>query len=167
MFYSWCNQGLSRLGTIGLILLALSGCTPQPGANSAGATNQVSQAPDKHEHSHEHEEELGVHGGHMLHLEPHGFHAEWTHDDDSHTITVYADEIADQVKEIRFDVQIEGAEKESFALNSAESGAWSISSEALTTHLNMGEAAKVELVIVDGTGENTVHIEHEEHEHHH
>jgi hypothetical protein len=155
---------LNLVAVFGCAMLTASlGCQPAPTAPPTVAVEE--HAPDEHSHAHDHGEE-GPHGGHLVDLEPRGVHAEWTHDDDSHQITVYLDDFdAEKISSAKFTVQIADAPIEEFPLARGDSG-WSVTSEALMTHLNMGEAATVKLVVVDDTGEQSAKMEpHEHHAH--
>lgn len=138
------------------------GCQPKADPPAANAP-----AADDHDHDHDHaHEENGPHGGHLVDLQPSGRHAEWTHDDETHLITVYLDEFdAEKVTSAMFTVEIPDAESEQFELADGDDG-WTITSEALMTHLNMGEAATVKLVVVDESGEHSAKMEPHEHHHH-
>ena len=146
-----------------LALVSLSlGCTPAEKPSTETAQPAETDSHAGHDHGHE---DLGPHGGHLLHLSPSNGHAEWTHDDDNHLITVYLDEAsADAIKEAKFVVKI-GEESEEFPLEAGDDG-WSITSETLLTHINMGEAADVQLIVVDDSGEQSSKIEAHEHHHH-
>lgn len=139
---------------------ATLGCQPAPPPPPA-------QEPtaESHDHAHAHDEE-GPHGGHLVDLEPLGVHAEWTHDDESHLITVFLDDFdAEKVASVKFTVEIADTPTEEFPLERGDDG-WAVTSEALMTHLNMGEAATVKLVVVDDTGEQSAKMEPHEHHHH-
>jgi hypothetical protein len=107
----------------------------------------------------------------MLHLDPDGVHAEWTHDDDSKLITVYLDELAAPPSEVRIVVKAGDTEPQTFALTKGEGGTgggtWTTTSDALLTHLAMGEAAQVKLVVVTADKEMSAQIEHSDEHHHH
>ncbi len=151
---------LMGLAVLGLVV----GC--QPATKEAAEIQTPPAAADAHAgHDHGHDE-TGPHGGHLLHLEPAGVHAEWTHDDETHLITVFLDDFdAEKISEAKFVVDIPNAESEEFALTASDAG-WTVTSEALVTHMNMGEAATVKLVVVDDSGEQSTKIEHHEHHHH-
>ncbi|GIW98723.1 MAG: hypothetical protein KatS3mg111_2056 [Pirellulaceae bacterium] len=119
---------------------------------------------DSHHHAHD---DLGPHGGHWIHLQPTGAHAEWTHDDETHTISVYLEpSLDDSVEAVQFEVKI-GEQTEQFPLQ-RKGEAWTIVSEPLLTHLNMGEAVDTTLQVVSGDQQLSARIEaHEEHHHHH
>ena len=109
---------------------------------------------------------VGPHGGHMLHLEPDGVHAEWTHDDETHEIVVYLDDLDDAaVKEVKFSVKIGDTEPQDFPLVAGEQG-WTITSEELMTHINMSEGVEVSLAVQEGDSRLTTKIESHEHHHH-
>lgn len=160
-----------------LALLALAcwilpwsvGCqNPSSQEPTAAADSESADASHDEEshagHSHDHDD-VGPHGGHLLHLSPSDAHAEWTHDDDNHLITVYLDDFdADKIEAAKFVVQVQD-QTEEFALTPGDQG-WSISSEALMNHINMGEAADVQLVVTDDNGDHTTKIEAHEHHHH-
>ena len=154
-----------RILSISLAFLSLPsiiGCGGG-GENSAGNSSTAQQDSDDSDHGHHHHD-LGPHGGHMLHLEPSGVHAEWTHDDESYLVSVFLDDFeADKIQAVKFVTKI-GDESEEYPLESTENG-WTISSEALLTNINMGEAVDVSLVVVDDAGEQTCTID--EHGHHH
>lgn len=145
-----------------LICTATMGCKPSTSTAPAGSTG--ADAHDDHSHAHAHEEH-GPHGGHMVHLEPTGSHAEWTHDDDAHLISVYLDDFdAAKVVSVKFTAKI-GDALEEFPLTSSD-GTWSITSQELLTHINMKDAAEVNLEVVDASGVHTAKIEAHEHHHH-
>ncbi len=149
-----CAAGLGSMSLMGLV-----GCQPAPAP-------PVASQPAADEHAHHHHDEPGPHGGHLVDLQPSGAHAEWAHDDDVHLITVYLDDFdAQKVSEVKFTVEIPDADAEVFALARGDDG-WTVTSEALLTHLNMGEAATVKLVVVDDSGEHSSKMEAHEHHHH-
>lgn len=159
--------------SVALMFLALGlfgtiGCDTKPSTKPVAGAGTTGS--DDHDHAHDHGEH-GPHGGHMVHLEPDGVHAEWSHDDDTKTITVYLDEVAKPASEVKFVVKVGDTEPQTFALSKSEGGmgggTWTISSDALMTHLNMGEAAKVQLVVSSDDKQMTSTIEHSDEHHHH
>lgn len=150
----------SRWMLCGLLLLA-SGCGPAtPAPDTADAGTAPADAHAGHDHG-----EHGAHGGHLLHLEPTGAHAEWTHDDDQHLITVFLDDFdKSKVSAVKFTVKI-GDNVEEFPLAAADQG-WTITSQELLTHINMKEAAEVNLIVEDDAGKHSSKIEAHEHHHH-
>lgn len=146
------------------IVAMLVGCGPAADDDAQDDAAENQPAESAHDHSHDHGE-LGPHGGHLVHLDPAGVDAEWTHDDESHLITVYLDGFdAEKIQSAMFVAKI-GDNDEEFALEAAGEG-WAITSEALMTHLNMGEAVPVSLVVVDESGKQSALIENHEHHHH-
>lgn len=156
---------LAILALVALTLPAQLGCDSQPAPQASAPSETTDASSDSHAgHSHGHDE-VGPHGGHLLHLEPSQVHAEWTHDDDSHLITVFLDDFdADKIENAKFVVQV-GDQTEEFPLASSEQG-WTVTSEALMNHINMGEAADVQLVVTDDEGDHTSKIEAHDHHHH-
>ena len=152
---------------IALSLLSLAaglGCEPatETTDSTAGTTVPAADAHAGHDHGHG---DVGPHGGHLLHLEPTGSHAEWTHDDDAKLITVYVDDFdAASISKLLFEVKI-GDEVQEFPLTATDNG-WTITSEELLTHINMGEAATVHLVLEDSAGRQAAKIEAHDHHHH-
>lgn len=145
-----------------LICAVTVGCKQSTPTAPAGST--AAGTTDSHDHDHAHEDH-GPHGGHMVHLEPTGSHAEWTHDDDAHLISVYLDDFdAAKVATVKFTAKI-GDALEEFPLTSSD-GTWNITSQELLTHINMKDAAEVNLVVVDDSGVHTAKIEAHEHHHH-
>lgn len=136
---------------------------PTAGAPTSGTTADTADDEGGHHHDHG---DSGPHGGHLLHLEPSGAHAEWTHDDDENLITVYLDDFdADEITAVKFTVTIGEEAAEEFELTQADEG-WTITSQELLTHINMGEAAKVALVVEEGDTPQSAAIEAHEHHHH-
>ncbi len=150
-----------------LSVFFVAGCESKPQPKDDG---KAASAGDAHSHEHGHGEH-GPHGGHLLHLDPDGVHAEWTHDDDSKLITLYLDDLAKPAAEVKFVVKAGDAEPQTYALAKAEGstggGTWTIKDDALLTHLNMGEAANVKLVVVADGKELSTKIEHSDEHHHH
>lgn len=157
------------LGLLGMLMFVGVGCTPKPVGQPSAGTSGTSSVDD-HDHAHDHGEE-GAHGGHMLHLDPDGVHAEWSHDDDSKTVTVYLDDLAKPASEVKFVVKAGDTEAQEFPLTktegSAGGGTWTLKSDALMTHMAMGDAAQVQLVVIDGDKQMSTKIEHTDHGHHH
>ena len=155
-----------KIATVSLFIACCAmslGC--QPSATPPQADTKTAGTTDAHA-GHDHgEEALGPHGGHLLHLEPTGSHAEWTHDDDKHMIIVHLDEFDKaQIVSVKFTAKI-GDTTEEFPLTDLEEG-WTITSPELLTHINMKDAAEVNLVVVDDKGVHTAKIEAHEHHHH-
>ncbi len=148
-------------GLLGIVAVLFgTGCQPA----EKSALEPQSPEPTEGAHVHDHGE-TGQHGGHLLHLEPTGAHAEWAHDDDTNTVTVFADEQdLGEIEEVKFVVKI-GETTEEFPLQRQGDG-WTLSSEALMAHLNMAEAAETSLVIRTADGVLSAKVEAHEHHHH-
>ena len=158
---------LSTVSVFALCCATTLGCQPSATSNNPAtkAGTDAAAATDPHAgHDHDHED-VGPHGGHLLHLEPTGSHAEWTHDDDQHVVTVYLGEFdGAKIASAKFTAKI-GDATEEFPLTNSDSG-WTITSPELLTHINMKDAAEVNLIVVDDTGVHTAKIEaHEDHHH--
>ena len=154
---------LAPLALLVAISLTLA-CTPAaPTANTPSTEN--ASAEDSHA-GHDHgPDAVGPHGGHLLHLEPTGTHAEWTHDDDKHMLTVHLDDFdAAKIVSAKFVAKI-GDKTQEYPLTATDSG-WTITSQELMTHINMKGAAEVNLVVVDDAGVHSTKIEAHEHHHH-
>jgi len=153
--------GCGMLALFGFVLI---GCQP-----SSSGKPQAGKAAAGGGHDHDHDDH-GPHGGHLLHLDPDGIHAEWDHDDDKKLITVYLDDFKTAPSEVKFVVKVGDTEPQVFALAKGEGdeggGAWTLTSDALLTHLAMGEAANVQLVIVHADKQLSTKIQHSS-EHHH
>jgi hypothetical protein len=142
--------------------VTLSGCQP-PAA-------KVEPKGDAHAH-HDHAAH-GPHGGHMVHLEPSGSHAEWTHDDDAGKLAVHLEEIEEFGKKIDFvkvELDIKGEPKKTYDFASAGKGVYELVSAELLTAIEVGSGDKDKvsaklIVSIDGKEESVV-LEH--HEHHH
>ena len=153
---------LARLSLLVAVVLTV-GCTPATPTATTTSKDKAAAGDSHAGHDHGHDD-TGPHGGHLLHLEPTGTHAEWTHDDDKHLITVHLDDFdAAKIVSVKFVAKI-GDNSQEYPLTATDSG-WTITSQELMTHINMKEAAEVNLVVVDETGVHSTKIE--AHEHHH
>lgn len=163
---------IALLPAVTILALGLAlGCQGKQDSGSKGSTPAA--GGDAHAHEHDHDHGHGPHGGHVVALDPGHVHAEWTHDD-AGLVTVYLDDLAAAPSGVSFVVKVADAEPQTFALAKSESkeaseaAAWTIKSDALLTHINVGEAAKVALVVKTADGELKAAIEHsEEHDHKH
>jgi hypothetical protein len=69
--------------------LALAGCKSSP-PSAAPEEESAEYAEHEHEHDHAHAHpEEGPHHGHLIELGDEEYHAELTHDEATHTITIY------------------------------------------------------------------------------
>jgi hypothetical protein len=132
---------------------------------------------------HDHDEELGPHQGHLVHLEPSEFVAEWTHDDEAHKITVYILDPAGRqsVAIAAGHVTIEsvvGDKPEEYQLTAVEpndedpakASQFEAVDETLLTTLAVGTGvhARLRFTIGEKTYEGEIeHHEHHGHGHHH
>ncbi|MEZ6081555.1 MAG: hypothetical protein R3C56_39565 [Pirellulaceae bacterium] len=157
-----------RIVSVCACCAASLGCQPSATSSKSAKSSRFTDTADYDRFSagHDHiREDVGPHGGHMLHLEPTGSHAEWTHDDDQHLVTVYLDEFdAASIVSAKFTAKI-GDATEEFPLTNGDSS-WTVTSPELMTHINMKDAAEVNLIIVDDAGVHTAKIEAHEHHHH-
>jgi hypothetical protein len=149
----------AQFGFLALACVVFSaGCETKPTA-PAGEEPSASDGHAGHHHADE-----GPRGGHLLHLEPGGVHAEWKHDDAAKSVTVYLDDLEGaKVKSVNFVVKVGDAAPQEFALTAADK-VWSLTSETLLEHLNAGET-EISLVIKTEDGPMTTPIEHEAHQH--
>ncbi len=156
------------LALCGIVLISAWGCSHStPSKNSP--TNSVSNQPNDHSHNHS---DHGSHEGHVIHLEPDGYHAEWLQDEDKRLVTVYLDELKTPASEVKFVVRAGDSEPQIYLLQAQDGseggGTWTITSDALLTHLAMGDAAKIELIVIHGNKEMSSKIElTAEHDHKH
>ncbi len=81
---------MARLSLLVAVVLTV-GCTPATPTATTTSKDKAAAGDSHAGHDHGHDD-TGPHGGHLLHLEPTGTHAEWTHDDDKHLITVHLDD---------------------------------------------------------------------------
>ncbi len=147
-----------------LSIVGLVGCQP-PSAKPANKTD----AGDAHSHDHE---AHGPNGGHMIHLEPSGSHAEWTHDDESGKLAIHLEEVEEfgkKIDSVKVELEVQGEPKKTYDFVSFDKGIYElISSELLTAiEIGSGDKAKVSaklIVSIDGQ-EQTASLEH--HDHHH
>jgi hypothetical protein len=159
-----------------------TGCEPAANQNAttASATTSTSntskKTEDAHNHSHDHGDE-GEHGGHLVHLEPGGAHAEWSHDDEKGTVTVFMEEAVSggaKVESVRVDLEVTGNPKKAYAFEKGadehkiENSVFTIKSPELVTALGVGEGVKATLVVVMDGKEHSCKLEHDHgHDHDH
>ncbi len=130
-----------------------------------------SAPPNANLHSHAHAAH-GPHGGHLVHLEPNGIHAEWAHDDDSGKLSVYLEEAIQSGKKIegvRVELEVTGSPKKTYDLIANDKGVYELVSPELLTAIEVGagDSAKVAaklIVSIDGQ-EAAAQMEHHEHSH--
>lgn len=167
----WVEISGRRAGQ-GLLLLAVAAWAGCNRSETTGLTPDAAEpvavdgleVPDDHDHA---AHEMGPHGGHMVHLEPGGAHAEWVHLDSEEEIQVFVDEAID-AQSVAMQVTIAGqAEPKTYELKSAEdelgAGAFRLKSGELLVDIKMGEAATVQLVVETPQGTQQAAIEHHDH----
>lgn len=161
---------------VGLALgsfVCLSGCEPKKSSNSGKAGSQAvhDHAADAHA-GHDHGAH-GPNGGHLEHFDTTGDHFEWAHDDATHKLSIFFDELVSagaKIESVKIDV-VSGAETKSFALEKDETAkiagsVFSIASEELMTLLDAsgtdakGVQSKL-LVMIDGK-EQTCLLKHDD-----
>ena len=119
--------------------VCFSGCEPKKPSASGRTASQAGQAADPHA-GHDHGAH-GPNGGHLDHLDT-GAHFEWAHDDATHKLTIFFDELVSggaKIESVKVDV-VSGNETKSFSLekdaNAKIAGAvFSIANEELMTLL--------------------------------
>lgn len=156
-------------------LLAFTGC-PKPPAET-----------DSHEHSDgehaHHDHEVGPNGGHILEFDKEGYHAEWTHDEETHGIAVFIldesakKDVAIAAESVTIEVMIGEDEKESFELPAlktvdGKSASFGIENEELMVHLKMTGKKESGVnatlwVDIEGQAYSATIVEEEHHHHHH
>tara|TARA_B100001123_G_C15041323_1_gene919613 strand:- start:68 stop:637 length:570 start_codon:yes stop_codon:yes gene_type:complete len=145
-----------------------------------------------HQHSHDHEghdheghdhgshdHDAGPHGGHVLELGGHEYHAEWVRDDELSKITVYLwdNKIEEEVfasSEVVISVTI-NEKTEQYKLepeistndDSAMASQFTSSDASLLTALKIGEGLEIRLEVEIGGTDFDVKIEHHEDAHGH
>ncbi len=162
-------------------LTLFSGCEPASTQTASTASASTESAPsttkttaEAHNHSHGDE---GEHGGHLVHLEPSGEHAEWSHDDEKGTVTVYMEEAVSEgakVDSVRIDLEVTGNPKKTYLLDSSSdehkiaNSVFTIKSPELVTALGVGEGVKATLVVTIDGKEQSCKLEHDHgHDHDH
>ena len=166
------------LATIALMSFASFGCQPTATKPGDKGTNSAASHDDHgHDHAHDHGEH-GAHGGHMLHLEPTGEHAEWTHDDEAGVLTVYFEEMVSagsKIEKVRVDLSLGDKPKKAYDLEGTaaddhkiEGSIFSIKSPELVTALGVGEGVKAELIVTVAGKDLKASLEHDHgHDHDH
>jgi hypothetical protein len=149
-----------------LAMVSFVGCQP-----SATKPTDMGTQGDAHAHNHDHEAH-GPNGGHMVHLEPSGSHAEWTHDDDAGKLAIHLEEIEElgkKIDSVKVELEVKGEPKKTYDFVSAGKGVFELISPELLTAIEVGSGDKEKvmaklIVSIDGKDETTA-LEH--HEHHH
>ena len=161
---------------VGLALgsfICLSGCESKKSSNPSKAGSQAvnGNAVDAHA-GHDHGAH-GPNGGHVEHFDTTGDHFEWAHDDATHKLSIFFDELVSggaKIESVKIDV-VSGVETKSFALEKEETAksagsVFSIASEELMTLLDAsgadpkGVQSKL-MVMIDGK-EQTCLLKHDD-----
>ena len=161
--------GSFKIPSIAICMLAMASFVAcQPPATKP--TNKPADG-DAHAHSHDHDAH-GPHGGHMIHLEPSGSHAEWTHDDDSGKLAIHLEEVEEfgkKIDSVKVELEVKGEPKKTYDFASAGKGVYELVSQELMTAIEVGsgdkEKVSAKLVVSIEGKEETATLEH--HEHHH
>lgn len=172
-------------------LLAVICCVAMPFVGCNSATQDAPEAGseaahdhaghdhghgDAHDHGHSHEA-VGPHGGHLLELGQEQYHAEWTHDENAKSVTVYfldgeaKESVAVDPESAKIEVVIEGKEPMTYAMKpvgeEADAG-YSHQDGALLTGLNMvGHGVQAKLMVTIEGQPFEAAFQHLEHDHGH
>ena len=160
-----------------LVAVALFGCADDQPAVTPPST--AGGAHDHHDHDHAHEE-LGPHDGHLLPLGDSGYQAEWTHDNEAGTISVYVLDSEKQPAAVASAMMFQtlvGDEAKEYPLEAQQANGEGLASEftitngELMTALKMAEQsaemAQATLVANLQNGEFRKAIEVHDHDHGH
>lgn len=167
-----------------LTAFLLTGCEPP---NDVAKSNGKAAAGKNAEHEEHGDHGHGPNGGHMVHLEPSGSHAEWTHDDETGKLTVYVSEIVElgkKVESVKVVLNIGDQPSKTFDFKAGEKSTFEITSPELLTAIQMTgpeskemasksaskedqPKVKAKLVVVVDGKEQSAAIEEDDHHHHH
>ncbi|MCA9206294.1 MAG: hypothetical protein R3C99_01165 [Pirellulaceae bacterium] len=172
-------------------MLAVGCCLAMPFVGCNSATQDAPQAESEtdhdhaghdhghdegHDHGHSHEA-LGPHGGHLLELGQEQYHAEWTHDENAKSVTVYfldgeaKESVAVEPESAKIEVVIEGKEPTTYNLKPVGEGAdagYEHQDGALLTGLNMvGHGVQAKLMVTIEGQPFEAEFQHLEHDHGH
>ncbi len=153
-----------------------SGCEVKKSASKGGTAGQKDGSDAHAGHAHG---AHGPNGGHLEHFDSTGDHFEWAHDDATHKLTIFLEEIVSagaKVESVKVDV-ISGAETKSFTLekeNDAKiaGSVFSLASEELMTLLEAsgtdakGVQSKL-IATIDGKEQMALLKHEDEHGHKH
>jgi hypothetical protein len=164
-----------------LVPLVLSGCKKSP-STADGHGDEAHEDEHEHEgeHHHDHDHKDGPHGGHILELTggDKDYHAEWLHDDEKGTVTVFLlDEdqktsLENSPPEVSIEIRT-GNSPKTYALPSTETvndvpvlAAYSITDPELVTALEIVVEGNEPLLHVN-IGEKPMTAKFEKHDHEH
>ena len=158
------NRHLLSLG-MGLGLAFAVGCGPAPETVTEPAAGHDAAMPashDSHEgHDHSGHSHAGVHGGHVVVLEPGHVHAEFVASEDDEILEVYVTEIADEVTSVQVVAETEGKEAKTYdlaaATDSLGKGGYEVRDPLLLTSIDMadGKTSTVTLKVTTANGTMT------------
>jgi hypothetical protein len=158
------RRSMLSLG-MGLGLAFAAGCGPAPETvtePTAGHDAGVPASHDSHEgHDHSGHSHAGVHGGHVVVLDPGHVHAEFVHVEADEILEVYVTEIADEVTSVQVIAETEGQEPKTYDLEAATEslgkGGYQIKDPLLLTSIDMadGKTSKVTLKVTTADGTMT------------
>jgi hypothetical protein len=180
------NRALSGGAVVLAGLLAIVGCESKqppapPAPSSSGAEHDhgdhdhgdhdhadakssgTTKSAEKHSHD---EHETGPNGGHLVHLEPLGLHAEYVHVDQEELIEVFALDRAGDAKACRMKLEVQGQEPKVFEFEpiAEKPGGFRLKSGELLTGLKMsGQGVAVSLELEVGDQQVRSVVEHHEH----
>jgi hypothetical protein len=143
--------------------LSLAGCQPSP---HRASTEQAGH--DHHDHP-----AHGPNGGHLVHLEPSGSHAEWTHDDELGKIQIHLEDVQSSGKKIdsvKVVLKVQDQPEKTFDFTAVKDGLYELVSPELLTAIEVGggDSEKVSAklsVAIDGQEQSSL-LEHHDHHHH-
>lgn len=169
------------VAVVGMGCFLTAGCQPSAGPSSTATKTTPASGHEDHDHDdHAHHDhgDHGEHGGHLLHLDPSGSHAEWTHDDEAGSVTVYLEELVasgKKVESVEIEWKVGDAAENNSKLEVAakddhgiEGSIFTIKNPELVTALGVGDGVVANLVVtVDGKKE-MAKLEHDHgHDHDH
>ncbi len=156
---------LAGLGMIALLI----GCGTGPGGANGNPGGPVGAAKD-HEAEHDHDVP-GPHGGHLIVLGEEAYHAELTHDEATHTVTVYLLDktgktpISDSPEELVLQVFEKGEFQDHVLRASDGEGRYAVIDEALCDMLSRDEPLRGRIRVAIAGQEYVGIVEHAAHSH--
>ena len=110
-----------------------------------------------HDHSGHNHAEMGIHGGHVVVLDPGHIHAEWVHNDDDNIIEVYVIDKPEDATKVQITTKIKDQEPTTVELARDEAlgnGGYKVENPNLLTNIQMadGEAITVTLEVETSNG---------------
>lgn len=150
-----------------LSILACFGCKP--------SSVETGEEPHQHVGHDYHDHEAGPHGGHLIELGAEEYHAEWLHDDETNTVTVYIldadaqNEFPIDASEILINVKVNDQPTQykltAFPTEQGKSSQFQLVDGSLIVALSVGEGVSARLQVdINGTPFSATI---EQHAHHH